>query len=212
MIYELITQNVRPGTQGEVEKRYAEIYEKRKQFSELGAFWHTEIGPLNQVVHIWPYQDLAERLRVRSEAMKAKVWSPDIAQFLVNSSAQILMTLPFSPPLKPVRNGPYFEMRTYTFVEGELPMLVESWERVLEERLKFGPLCGVWYSELGTLNQFIQIWPFKTLNEREDTREKARIAGCWPPSAAALKAGSRGAELAAQENKILKAAAFSPIQ
>jgi hypothetical protein len=29
----------------------------REKHSKLGAFWHTEFGPLNQVIHVYPYED-----------------------------------------------------------------------------------------------------------------------------------------------------------
>ena len=70
MIYEVRTYDLKPHMQAEFEKRFGEGYEKRKKHSELFAFFHTEIGPLNQVIHIWPYQDLAEPTAVRAEAVK----------------------------------------------------------------------------------------------------------------------------------------------
>src|SRR5256885_968105 len=68
MIYEIRTYRIAPGSLAEVEKRFGEGYEYRKKYSELTAFLHTEIGPLNEIVHIWPYRDLAERARIRGEA------------------------------------------------------------------------------------------------------------------------------------------------
>src|SRR5213594_4108229 len=65
MIYEIRTYRIAPGSLAEVEKRFGEGYEYRKKYSELTAFLHTEIGPLNEIVHIWPYRDLAERARIR---------------------------------------------------------------------------------------------------------------------------------------------------
>ena len=48
MIYEIRTYDLKPGSQPEVEKRFAAAYEHRRKHSELAAFWHTEIGALNQ--------------------------------------------------------------------------------------------------------------------------------------------------------------------
>jgi thiol-disulfide isomerase/thioredoxin len=66
--------------------------------------------------------------------------------------------------------------------------------------------------ELGGLNKFVHIWPYKSLDERWATRMKSRETGDWPPSAAAKKAGLPAYRLAMQENKIVMPAAFSPIQ
>ena len=57
MIYEIRTYDLRPGSVPEVIKRFGEGYEHRTKYSELAAFWYTEIGPLNQIIHIWPYED-----------------------------------------------------------------------------------------------------------------------------------------------------------
>ena len=60
MIYEIRTYGIAPGSLAEVEKRYGEAYEYRKKYSPLTAFLHTEIGPLNEIIPIWSYQELAE--------------------------------------------------------------------------------------------------------------------------------------------------------
>ena len=57
MIYEFRTYDLVPGSVNEVIKRFGEAYQKRKEFSVLSAFFYTEIGPLNQIIHIWPYED-----------------------------------------------------------------------------------------------------------------------------------------------------------
>ena len=35
----------------------------RQKLLGTGGFWHTEIGPLNQIHHVWGYKNLAERTR-----------------------------------------------------------------------------------------------------------------------------------------------------
>ena len=65
MIYEVRTYTLRPGTVAEFEERYEKRLPSRLKHSKLGAFWHTEFGPLNQVVHVYPYDDLNQRASVR---------------------------------------------------------------------------------------------------------------------------------------------------
>jgi len=52
MIYEVRTYTLRPGTVAEFEERYAKRLPLREKHSKLWAFWHTEFGPLNQVIHV----------------------------------------------------------------------------------------------------------------------------------------------------------------
>ena len=212
MIYEMRTYDLKPHSIPEVEKRFGEAYEKRKKYSELAAFWHTEIGPLNQIIHVWPYKDLEERARIRAAAVKDGAWPPKTSEFMMSQRSDIMMPFSFSPELKPGKMGPYFEMRTYTCASGELPKFTQLWEKALPSRLKVGPLCAVWYSDLGGLNKFVHIWPYPTLDARNETRKKAQDTGMWPPSVVAKKEGLPVYQLVAQENKILMPAAFSPLQ
>jgi NIPSNAP len=39
-------------TVAEFEERFAKRLPLREKHSKLGAFWHTEFGPLNQVIHV----------------------------------------------------------------------------------------------------------------------------------------------------------------
>lgn len=212
MIYEVRTYDLKPKAQAEVEKRFGEAYEKRKQLSPLAAFWHTEIGPLNQIIHVWPYQDLAERDRIRAAAVQSGAWPPKIGEFIVNMRSEIYLPFPISPEIKPGKMGPYFEMRTYTVAPGDMPKLIKIWEQAIPARVKISPLVGVWYTELGGLNRFTHIWAYTSLNHRNEARDQALATGVWPPSIAAKKLNLPDGTLLAQENKIVMPSAFSPLQ
>lgn len=212
MIYEVRTYNCKPGTVPEVEKRFAEAYEVRKQLSPLAAFWHTEVGPLNQIIHVWPYENLAERDKIRAAAAGLKGWPAPIGEFLLEQKSDIFIPFAISPEIKPANVGPWFEMRTYTYENGELPQLMKCWEAAIEERVKVTPVTAIWYSELGGLNKFVHIWPYKSLDQRNEVRTRMIASGNWPPSAKAKREGGRAYRLSHQENKFLLPAAFSPLQ
>ena len=212
MIYEMRTYDLYPNALPEVEKRFGEAYEQRKKYSPMSAFWHTEIGPLNQIVHVWPYQDLEERSRIRAAAVKDGNWPPKIGEFILDMRSDIMIPFDISPEIKPGKMGPYFEMRIYTYASGELPNIMKAYDKALPGRLQFGPVCALWYSELGELNKFVQIWPYPTLDTRADTRIKTQAAGVWPPSVVARREGLAEFRLLAMENKILMPSSFSPLQ
>ena len=212
MIYEIRTYTVQPHSIPEVEKRFGEAYEARKKYSELAAFWHTEIGPLNQIIHVWGYKDLAERDKIRAAAVNEGAWPPKIAEFIVAQQSDILIPFPFAPEIKPGKVGPYFEMRTYTLKGGELPIVKKTWEAALPHRLKFGPIVTCGNTDIGALSKFIHIWPYKSLDERMRLRDEIRATGNWPPAALAEKTGGRGYHMHMQENKIVMPSAFSPLQ
>ncbi|MGE0701265.1 MAG: NIPSNAP family protein, partial [Hyphomicrobiaceae bacterium] len=161
MIYEFRTYTLQPRTLPEFLKRWDEALPKRLAYSPLTAFWMTEIGPLNQVIHVWEYKDTNERARIRAEVVKAGIWPPKTSEFITDMKSDILEPLPFSPKVVPSNHGPYFEMRTYTMKAGTIPQMAANWEKQLPERLKLSPLIGVFTSDIGSLNQWVHIWAYK---------------------------------------------------
>jgi hypothetical protein len=74
MIYEFRTYTLHPRTLPEFLKRWTDALEPRLKLSPLAAFWYTEIGPLNQVIHVWPYENVLERSKIRADAIKVCRW------------------------------------------------------------------------------------------------------------------------------------------
>ncbi len=210
MIYEVRTYTLRPGTVAEFEERYHKRLPSRLRHSPLGGFWHTEFGPLNQVVHVYPYDDLAHRTRVRAAMANdaERNAMPGGGEFIVAQEAEIMNPAPFMRALGS-RNygssGNVYEMRTYTYAPGDIPKVLDAWGKAIEAREKFSPLAACWTNELGGLNRFTHIWVYKDLNERARVREESRRpGGAWPPQA--------GVRPVRQENKLLIPAAFSPVR
>ena len=74
MIYEVRTYTLKPGTVAQFEENFGNALPARAKVSPLGAFWHTDIGPLNQVIHVWPYESLEHREECRGT--KVEGWPP----------------------------------------------------------------------------------------------------------------------------------------
>lgn len=205
MIYEVRSYQIAPGSLPEVLQRFEEGYQHRKDFSELAAFWYTEIGPLNQIIHVWPYADVAERETIRGEAAKSPHWPPAIGEFLVSMNSEIFTPSPFTPEMMAGKNGPIYEMRSYTLKPGKLPAMMEGWKEKIEGRRALSPLIMGMHTEVGDLNKFVHIWAYESLDQRMEVRATAKADGIWPP-------GGGGGRLVAQENKIMLPAPFSPAQ
>src|SRR4029077_10014057 len=113
MIYEFRTYTLKPRTLPEFLQRFGDALPPRSALSRLAAFWYTEIGPLNQVIHVWAYENVLERSRIRAEAVRLGIWPPKTHDLIVDMRSEIFEPLPFSPPLEPSSHGPFFEMRSY---------------------------------------------------------------------------------------------------
>src|SRR6202022_470679 len=109
MIIEMRTYRLQPGSVPEVEKRFAEALTERVKVSRLGAFFHTEVGPLNHIIHIWPYDDLQHRTRVRSQSIPN--WPPKIQEFIVGLESKIVIAAPFSRAFPPRQHGNVYDTR-----------------------------------------------------------------------------------------------------
>ena len=130
MIYEVRTYTLRPGTVAEFEERYAKRLPLREKHSKLGAFWRTEVGPLNQVIHVYPYDDLAQRTAVREALAKdtARAQIPGGGEFIAAQEAEIMFPAPFMRPLgsRDYGTGNVYEMRTIPMPRATLR---RSWRR-----------------------------------------------------------------------------------
>src|SRR5213594_773517 len=149
MIYEVRTYTLRPGgAVAEFEERFAKRLPLREKHSKLGAFWHTEFGPLNQVIHVYPYDDLNQRTAVRAALAQdtARAQLPGGRDLVVAQETEIMTPAPFMHPLgsRDYGTGNVYEMRTYTFAPGDIPKVLDGWAKAIEAREKFSPLaaCG----------------------------------------------------------------------
>src|SRR5438132_397431 len=97
MIFEMRTYRLQPGSVPEVEKRFAEALTERVKVSPLGAFFHTEVGPLNHIIHIWPYKDAADRFRGRDEARASGAWPPNTRGQFIKQENMFVVPALFSP-------------------------------------------------------------------------------------------------------------------
>jgi len=210
MIYEVRTYTLRPGgAVAEFEERFAKRLPLREKHSKLGAFWHTEFGPLNQVIHVYPYDDLQQRTAVRAALAQdtARQQLPGGGDLIVAQESEIMTPAPFMHPLgsRDYGTGNVYEMRTYTYAPGDIPKVLDGWSKAIDAREKFSPLAACWTSEIGGLNKFVHTWVYKDLNERTRVREASRQSGgAWPPQT--------GVRPIRQDNKLLVPAAFSPVR
>src|SRR4029434_5388170 len=101
MLYEVRTYTLQPGGVAEFETRFAKRHPLREKHSKLGAFWHTELGALNQVIHVWPYEDLKHRIAVQTARANATELAavPGGRDFIVAQESEIMHPAPFMQPL-----------------------------------------------------------------------------------------------------------------
>jgi len=205
MIYEVRTYTLKPGSVAKFEENFAAALPHREKYSKLGAFWHTEIGPLNQVIHVWPYESVEERNSIREAAGKDPNWPPkNDPDMYVNMNSEIFNPAPFMRPLGGDQAlGSIYEMRSYTYQVGSINKVIDIWADAVPAREEFSPLAAAMYTDVGGLNKWVHIWAYEDLDQRKNVRAEASKTSTWPPPTREF--------LVSQETKIMVPSSFSPM-
>jgi hypothetical protein len=207
VIYEIRTYSLKPGKVAEYEAHFAEAYPVREKYSPLYGFWHTEIGPLNQLVHIWAYESLQQRADIRAAAAKdaSGKWPPPPGDLVLTQENDILIPVRTMKHLSgPQELGGLYELRMYTYPAGEVLKVAESFADALEARSAVYPVAGIFTSDLGNLNRLYQLFPYKDWAHRDQVRGELRQKHLWPPE-------SSGARPMTQLVRHMVPASFSPL-
>jgi len=98
LIIEMRTYDLQPGTVPQYEKHFAEALPRRMEYSRLGAFWRTEIGPLNRIIQVWPYESLEKREGILGKANAGGAWPPAGEELILARKVRFWRLRPFRLP------------------------------------------------------------------------------------------------------------------
>jgi NIPSNAP protein len=183
MIYELRTYTVKPGTLAEMVKASGTVSRdiRGDEYGKLEGYWTTEIGPLNQVMHLWSYRDLEERARLRAELAKNPRWhkeyTPLIYPLLVRQDIRLLNAL--REPVAPASTGNIYELRNYRAKVGAAKQWLDAFTAALPAREKYSKIVGLWHTEAGQPNEVCHMWAYPDLNARAEARANATKDPVW---------------------------------
>ncbi|MCB1744839.1 MAG: NIPSNAP family protein [Gammaproteobacteria bacterium] len=211
MLYELRTYTLRAGSQPIVAKNSGEVGRdiRGDNYGRLEGYWMTEIGPLNQVMHLWSYESFDERIRLRTELGKNRRWReeylPLIRPHLLRQDIRLLECV---RPLQSVSDtGNIYEYRNYRTQPGK----AREWANLITEampvRERHSKNIGVFITEAGQPNEVSHLWVYKDLNDRMQCRAAANADPDWR---AFLK--QSGPMLDEMHSTILVPAAHSPLR
>ena len=184
MIYELRTYTVKPGTLGEMVEAASTVSRdiRKDDFGKLEGYWSTEIGPLNQVMHLWSYRDYDERARLRAELAKNTRWTgeyiPLIRPLLMRQDVRLLNAI--RPPVAPASTGNVYEFRNYRAKPaGAVRQWLDAFTALLPAREKYSKIVGLWQTEMGQPNEVCHIWAYPSLEARREARANALKDPAW---------------------------------
>ena len=99
-VYELRWYRTQTGKAGEWLNHFKAIQPVREKYSRRVGLWQTEMGQLNEVVHMWAYADLNERAAVRAKVGQDPEWQAFLGKatpLLANMQSTILIPTTVSP-------------------------------------------------------------------------------------------------------------------
>jgi NIPSNAP len=183
MIYELRTYTLKQGSVPDVVKAASTVSRSIRgdEYGKLEGYWTTEIGPLNQVMHLWSYRDLNERSRLRTELAKNASWNseyvPLIRPHLVRQDIRLLNAV--REPAAPAQKPNVYELRCYRARPGGAKQWLELFTSALPAREKYSRIVGLWATEAGQPNEVCHIWAYADLNARTATRAAVAKDPAW---------------------------------
>lgn len=99
-VYELRTYRAHTGRALDWVAQFKAILPTREKYMRRVGFWQTEIGPLNEIVHMWAFRDLRERAELRAKLGQDPEWQKFVASsvsLLAQMQSIILLPSPHSP-------------------------------------------------------------------------------------------------------------------
>jgi hypothetical protein len=95
--YEVRTYGLKPDALAPTKEAWRQALPERVKLSRLLMAMHTT-GPTPRFMHIWPYESLADRQRIRAEAVALGLWPPRGGPGRLSSQqTDIYMPAAFSP-------------------------------------------------------------------------------------------------------------------
>jgi hypothetical protein len=183
MIYELRTYTLKPGAQPFVAQTSAELGRdiRGDNYGHLEGYWLTEIGALNQVVHMWSFESFEERARLRAELSQNTRWTgeyiPRLLPNLVRQEVRIMNA--FLPIKAPKTAGNIYELRCYRARPTKVKAWAQAFTNIMPVREKYSECAGAWICESGQPNEVCHLWAYADLNTRVETRARVMSDPEW---------------------------------
>lgn len=209
-VYELRTYTVYPDRMREFLDLTTKEFHLRTAHSKLIGYWTSEIGGLNQVVHIWEYGSLNERAGVRARLAADPEWVKRYLSAIVSAVScqdNVLLTLLPGRQISLPSNTGVYELQTM-----QLHGTPAVWSKALLSyvqgceaacQAERSMVVGAWSSVLGPRHKAAVLWQHPT---PDGCLSLAEVSDTLPEGAALAPLITSG------HSKLLLPHAVSPLQ
>ena len=183
MLYELRTYTMRPGMAPQAAAHSADVGRavRGDDYGKLEGYWLSEIGPLNQVMHLWSYADANARMAAKAALGENQAWRddylPKMRPMLVRQANRLLNGV--VGPIAPEGGGNVYEFRCYRLRPGAMKTWLGLFTGALPIREKYSKIVGLWSADAGQPNEVCHIWAYPGLDARAEVRAKVGADPEW---------------------------------
>jgi hypothetical protein len=184
MLHELRTYTMRAGQAPLAAKNSGAVGRdiRGDEYGKLEGYWVPEIGPLNQVMHLWSYDSFAHREERRVALSKNERWSKEYLPLMkpIILRQDIRLLNPVIDIKAPAEQGSnLYEFRHYRLQVGAMKPWIAKFTEAMAYREKYSKLVGLWTVEAGQPNEVCHIWSYPSFEERMKARTAATQDRGW---------------------------------
>ncbi len=219
MIYDFRMYTLKPGCTPDYMTAVKELaFPIRQRYGiKLAGWYYSDIGELNQVVHIWGYRDHAHLREGRAQFTSDPDWTgkyvPRITPLIETQRTHLMVSPDFAPEpgsgsAKP-GNSMVYDFRIYMVKHGTIPDYIEAVRDLgLPIRLRYGVKLAGWYTpDLGELNKIVHIWAYRDHAHMKEARAQVYADPDW----AGKYVPRVQKHLISQQNYLMLSPDFAPV-
>ncbi|MBT3938079.1 MAG: hypothetical protein HOF44_00050 [Pelagibacterales bacterium] len=212
MINELRMYTTRPGKMKDVVNASATVAQKIRggdTYGKLIGHWWSELGKMNQYVHMWGYKDPEEMRRLRSELAAKEDWKnkfvPLVAPHILTQEIRLIR--PLTEIKKPVNGSNIYELKIIKLNIGQSAKWAKKFLEIVGLIENSSINIGIWNTELQDPNEIISLWSHPNLENMSKYWYDLQSNKDWNDFN-----NYQENSVKSEENIILKSSICSPLQ
>tara|TARA_B110000305_G_scaffold127590_1_gene142804 strand:+ start:653 stop:1291 length:639 start_codon:yes stop_codon:yes gene_type:complete len=212
MINELRMYTTRPGKMKDVVNASATVAQKIRggdTYGKLIGHWWSEIGKMNQYVHMWEYKDPEEMRRLRSELAAKEDWKNKFVPLVGPNilTQEIRLLRPLTEIKKPVNSSNIYELKIIKLNIGQSAKWAKKFLEIVGLIENSSINIGIWNTELQDPNEIISLWSHPNLENMSKYWNDLESNKDWNDFN-----NYQENSVKSEENIILKSSICSPLQ
>jgi len=212
MINELRMYTTRPGKMKDVVNASATVAQKIRggdTYGKLIGHWWSEIGKMNQYVHMWEYKDPEEMRRLRSELAAKEDWKNKFVPLVGPNilTQEIRLLRPLTEIKKPVNSSNIYELKIIKLNIGQSAKWAKNFLEIVDLIENSSINIGIWSTELQDPNEIISLWSHPNLENMSKYWYDLESNKDWNDFN-----NYQQNSVKSEENIILKSSVCSPLQ